>query len=250
MAESEQRGKDFFEAIEDSTEIELQNRVSSLRGASESLLDRAENLGVPDQMRDAQSATTLSLRLRRDALGSIAANVTEAAADAETADAIESITNAMGAFYASDILWDQVARPRSSEVLEEEGVEAAWSSRRPATSCPRTPAPSSSTRPRSPSCSPGSRAPTTSGGLQRPRPGPDHPRRHHPRPRPRPHGPRRRQRGRGRGPEPGRFRGERRRRRRHRRRDRASRPRSRASAPARPTSPRSRSPPSPSRAPR
>ncbi len=123
MAESEQRGKDFFEAIEDSTEIELQNRVSSLRGASESLLDRAENLGVPDQMRDAQSATTLALRLRRDGLGSISSNVTEAAADAETADAIESITNAMGAFYASDILWDQVARPEIEEVLQEEGVE-------------------------------------------------------------------------------------------------------------------------------
>ena len=123
MAESEQRGKDFFEAIQDSTEIELQNRVSSLRGASESLLDRAENLSVPDQMRDAQSATTLALRLRRDGLGNISSNVTEAAADAETADAIETITNAMGAFYASDILWDQVARPEIEQVLQEEGVE-------------------------------------------------------------------------------------------------------------------------------
>ena len=123
MAESEQRGKDFFEAIEDSTEIELQNRVSSLRGASESLVDRAENLSVPDQMRDAPTATTLSLRLRRDGLGTISSNVTEAAADAETADAIEEITNAMGAFYASDILWDQVARPEIEQVLQEEGVE-------------------------------------------------------------------------------------------------------------------------------
>ena len=82
MAESEQRGKDFFEAIEDSTEIELQNRVSSLRSASESLLDRAENLNVPGQMRDAQSDTTLAMRLRSDGLGSISASVTEAAADA------------------------------------------------------------------------------------------------------------------------------------------------------------------------
>ncbi len=125
MAESEQRGKDFFEAIEDSTEIELQNRVSSLRSASESLLDRAENLSVPDQMRDAQSATTLALRLRSDGLGSISASVTEAAADAERADAIETITDAMGAFYASDILWQQVASPEITQVLEDDGVEPA-----------------------------------------------------------------------------------------------------------------------------
>lgn len=123
MAESEQRGTDFFEAIQDSTDIELQNRVSSLRGASESLLDRAENLSVPDQMRDAQSATTLALRLRRDGLGSISTSVTEAAADVERADAIETITNAMGAFYASDILWQQVASPEITEVLEADGVE-------------------------------------------------------------------------------------------------------------------------------
>ena len=124
MAESEQRGTDFFEAIQDSTEIELQNRVSSLRGASESLLDRAENLSVPGQMRDAQSATTLALRLRRDGLGSISTSVTEAAADAERADAIETITNAMGAFYASDILWQQVASPEIASVLDSEGVES------------------------------------------------------------------------------------------------------------------------------
>jgi CARDB len=124
MAESEQRGKDFFEAIESSgSDIDLESTVSSLRGASETLLDRAENLDVPDQMRDAQTATTLSLRLRRDGLGTIAENVTEAGADAETAEAIESITNSMGEFYASDILWSQEARPEIEQVIQEEGVE-------------------------------------------------------------------------------------------------------------------------------
>jgi hypothetical protein len=123
MAESEQRGKDFFEAIEATEETELRDRAASLRGASQSLLDRAESIGVPDQMRDAQSATTLSLRLRRDGLATVADKATEAAADEETANAIEQITNAMGAFYASDILWQQVADPEIKAVLDEEGVE-------------------------------------------------------------------------------------------------------------------------------
>lgn len=123
MAESEQRGKDFFEAIESTTEIDLANQVASLRGASEQLLDRAEALDAPGQMRGAQSAATLSLRLRRDALATVSENVTGAAADTETADAIESITNAMGELYASDILWIQVADPEIQGVLQEEGVE-------------------------------------------------------------------------------------------------------------------------------
>lgn len=123
MAESQQRGEDFFDSIEDSSEIELRNRVSSLRSASQSLLDRAESIGVPDQMRDAQSATTLALRLRRDGLDKVSENVTGAAADAETADAIEQITDAMGGFYASDILWQQVADPEIQQVLDTEGVE-------------------------------------------------------------------------------------------------------------------------------
>lgn len=126
MAESEQRGKDFFEAIEDSgvTPIALKNKVASLRGASEQLLDRAENLSVPGQMDDAQSATTLALRLRRDSLGSISDSVTEAAGDAERADSIDAITTSMGAIYASDILWSQVAVPEITSILDEEDVDA------------------------------------------------------------------------------------------------------------------------------
>jgi hypothetical protein len=123
MAESEQTGKEFFEAIEGSSELDLRDRVASLRGASEQLLDRAEGVSTPGQMRDAQSATTLSLRLRRDALATVSENVTGAAADVETADAIESITNAMGGLYASDILWQQVADPEIEQVLQDEGVE-------------------------------------------------------------------------------------------------------------------------------
>ena len=123
MAESEQRGMDFFDAVESSTAIDLQNQVASLRGASEQLLDRAESLDTPGQMRDAQSASTLALRLRSDALTTISERTTEAAADAETADAIEGITAAMGSLYASDILWQQVASPEITQVLDQEGVE-------------------------------------------------------------------------------------------------------------------------------
>jgi hypothetical protein len=126
MQESEQRGKDFFDTVEspDNTSITLQNQISSLRGASESLYDRAQKIGVPGQMNDAQSAAILSLRLRRDALDTISQNVGQAAARAETTDAITAIQDKMGSLYASDILWQQVAVPEINDVLEREQVEA------------------------------------------------------------------------------------------------------------------------------
>ena len=126
MQESEQRGKDFFDAVEspDNSSITLQNQISSLRGASESLYDRAQKIGVPGQMDDAQSAAILSLRLRRDALDTISQSVGPAAARAETTDAIQAIQDKMGSLYASDILWSQVAVPEIDDVLQDEQVEA------------------------------------------------------------------------------------------------------------------------------
>ena len=126
MRESEQRGKDFFDTVEspDNSSITLQNRISSLRGASESLYDRAQKIGVPGQMDDAQNAAILSLRLRRDALDTISQSVGPAAARAETTDAIQAIQDKMGSLYASDILWSQVAVPEIDDVLQDEQVEA------------------------------------------------------------------------------------------------------------------------------
>jgi hypothetical protein len=125
MQESQQRGEEFFDALESGggSEQELEQQISAIRGASASLLDRAENLGAPDQMREAQSATTLSLRLRRDALEQIAANIGEATADRETTDNVEVIAQQMGSLFASDILWGQLASPEITSVLESEDVE-------------------------------------------------------------------------------------------------------------------------------
>ena len=125
MQESQQRGEEFFDALEGGggSEQELEQQISAIRGASASLLDRAENLDTPDQMREAQAATTLSLQLRRDALEQIAANIGEATADRETSDNVEVIAQQMGSLFASDILWGQLASGEITSVLEEEGVE-------------------------------------------------------------------------------------------------------------------------------
>jgi hypothetical protein len=126
MQESQQRGTEFFDALQNSggqSEDEVERTMLAIRGANAQLLDRAQSVDTPDQMRDAQSATTLSLKLRADALELIAANIGQATADAERADPIDVITTQMGSLYASDILWAQLASPEITNVLEDEGVE-------------------------------------------------------------------------------------------------------------------------------
>lgn len=127
MQESEQRGDEFFELIDNpgtTTEQQFEQQVSSQRNYAQSLLDRAESIGVPGQMSEAQGAVELSLKLRRNALQTIAENIGSATADAETQGPVETITNEMGSLYSSDILWSRVASPEIAGVLESEGVQA------------------------------------------------------------------------------------------------------------------------------
>ncbi len=127
MTESEQRGKDFFDLLDTPTSSspkEFEDTVRQIRGSSESLLNRANDLDVPGDMSDAHDAITLSLQLRRDALEKIADNTGEATADAETADAVTTITNQMGSLYSSDVLYTQVAVPEIDEVLADQGISA------------------------------------------------------------------------------------------------------------------------------
>ena len=74
-------------------------------------------------MHDAQAAVEQTLTLRRNALSAIASNVTQAAARTQTASAITTIENAMGALYASDILWTQIGSPEIKKVLRDEGID-------------------------------------------------------------------------------------------------------------------------------
>jgi hypothetical protein len=129
MQQSEQSGKDFFELLNgpstgSSSQIDAKNQVLAQRDASQTLLDRAQHIGVPGQMHDAQSAVELSLTLRRDALNSIAENLGQATARTETSNAITTISNAMGSLYASDILWTQIGSPDIKKVLHDENVSA------------------------------------------------------------------------------------------------------------------------------
>ena len=128
MQQSEQSGRDFFNLLNSSggtsSSLDAQQEVLRQRDTSQTLLDRADSIDTPGQMHDAQNAVIQTLTLRRDALSSIAQNVTQATARTQTGNAIQAISNAMGSLYASDILWTQIGKPEIQNVLDDEGVDA------------------------------------------------------------------------------------------------------------------------------
>ena len=134
MQQSEQSGRDFFNLLNStggtSSSLDAQQEVLRQRDTSQTLLDRAEDVDAPGQMHDAQNAVVQTLTLRRDALSSIADSVPQATAptqadNAATGSALETITNAMGALYASDFLWTQIGKPEIQQVLDDEGVDGS-----------------------------------------------------------------------------------------------------------------------------
>jgi hypothetical protein len=129
MQQSEQSGKDFFNLLNSSggtsSSLDAQQEVLRQRDTSQTLLDRADDIGAPGQMHDAQNAVIQTLTLRRDALSSIAQNVTQATARTQTTNAIKAISDAMGSLYASDVLWTQIGKPEIENVLDDEGVEGS-----------------------------------------------------------------------------------------------------------------------------
>ncbi len=129
MQQSEQSGKDFFNLLNSSggtsSSLDAQQEVLRQRDTSQTLLDRADDIGAPGQMHDAQNAVIQTLTLRRDALSSIAQNVTQATARTQTTNAIKAISDAMGSLYASDVLWTQIGKAEIENVLDDEGVDGS-----------------------------------------------------------------------------------------------------------------------------
>jgi hypothetical protein len=127
MQQSEQSGRDFFNLLNGtggtSSSLDAQQQVLRQRDTSQTLLDRAHDISTPGQMHDAQNAVIQTLTLRRDALSSIAQNVTQATARTQTGNAVKAISDAMGSLYASDVLWTQIGKPEIEKVLDDEGVD-------------------------------------------------------------------------------------------------------------------------------
>lgn len=125
VEQSNQLSSEFFQRLEDppanTDPLNLEAQIASDRGSAEGLLQRVENLDVPDELSDAQTELVQSYELRRDALAGIADDIPTALGDEGRADAIDRIAQDMRAFLASDVLFAR-AHGDIDQVLADQGV--------------------------------------------------------------------------------------------------------------------------------
>jgi hypothetical protein len=132
-AETEQLSTTFFQRLEgkdsgQTGDIGFEGEVNGDKGTSQALLDRAEGLDAPDDIKGAQEQVVLSFELRHDALEGIAAQLSGLSAGGKEADkAGKAIYTQMKVFSASDILYaraqDQIEQALTdNDVVVDEGV--------------------------------------------------------------------------------------------------------------------------------
>ncbi len=132
-AETEQLSSNFFDRLENkgagsTGDIGFEGEVNGDKGTSQALLDRAEGLDAPGDIKGAQEQVVLSYVLRHDALEGIAAQLSGLSAGGKQADkAGKAIYTQMKVFSASDILYsraqDQIEQALTdNDVVVDNGV--------------------------------------------------------------------------------------------------------------------------------
>jgi CARDB len=104
--------------------VDRQNQANELRVDSATLVDRAHDLDVPDQLSTANDYFVESLELRRDALNVVAEQLPGALAQEERRSSTARIAQMMQVFLASDVLLKSRYKPSLSDALDKEGINA------------------------------------------------------------------------------------------------------------------------------
>ncbi len=126
-AEGTQLSNNFFDLLSGdggaSGDIGLQQTIDGDTGASQGLLDRAEGLDAPDEIKSAQEQVVLAFELRHDAIEGIAAQVPKLSGE-QAGEAEQAIYTQMKVFSASDILYAR-ARDQIEQALADQEVVVA-----------------------------------------------------------------------------------------------------------------------------
>ena len=118
-----QVGAPFFQLLNEGggeSPQDLTTQISGYRVEAQQQLDQARALEVPDEMVEAHRAALMSFELRRDGLDAIAQKMRPALGDEGDAadEAITGIASQMGAFLASDVIWQTRVTPLIKSTLD------------------------------------------------------------------------------------------------------------------------------------
>ena len=122
----DQLSDSFFNRFNDPknlTELDFETEIRADSSTAEGLVSQAQGLDPPGQLDDAQEQILSSFELRRDGLGAIADSIGGAFSDETDVQrqSLESITDHMGDFLASDVLYRR-AREDVNAVLADEDI--------------------------------------------------------------------------------------------------------------------------------
>jgi CARDB len=133
--QSKLEGNQLFDLLggtgDQDTAVDAANVVNGLRSESATLVDRANDLDVPDEMSPAQDNLLDALELRRDGLAAVANALPGALADEERRESTADVAEMMQVFLASDVILKYRFRPNVMETLEEEDLTGEVSVPRP-----------------------------------------------------------------------------------------------------------------------
>jgi hypothetical protein len=122
----DQISTEFFNRFEDPknlTELDVETDIRADRSAAEGLVSQAEGLSPPGELDQEQDQIVQSFQLRVDGLGAVADAIPGAFSDENDVrqESLTSITDHMGDFLASDVLYSR-ARDSVNAVLADEGI--------------------------------------------------------------------------------------------------------------------------------
>jgi len=126
--ETEQTSKRFFDRLEDPGALsvtEFETEVDADRSAIDNQASRVDGLDAPGDMGSAQQALELTYELRAGAMAQIAAKMRTALGDAGAEQAMAAIARQMKKFFASDVIYEDVARPEIDSVLASNDIEGS-----------------------------------------------------------------------------------------------------------------------------
>jgi uncharacterized protein YdbL (DUF1318 family) len=95
----------------------LQTQINQTRAQALAQLAQARGLSVPDQMQTAQHNLVLTLRMRSDAISTIAQQIQPALGKTTAGDAVAKIAGQMSRLYASDVLYNDYVVPAIESTL-------------------------------------------------------------------------------------------------------------------------------------
>ncbi len=131
IQKSTNTGAQLFRDLESSSlhanPTQMASNITTLADDAQQQLTAVQNLSVPDGMNAAQQNLVQTMKMRRDGVRKIAANIQPALGTSTNRDAINQIAVANSGFYASDVLYKLYVGPDMASALHAAGISVGGS---------------------------------------------------------------------------------------------------------------------------